>query len=216
VRYEQLTRYAFPAKIQDLQSTAGLCGRLENGEVYCVGFDPEGSFGLPEAPNDTVLTATKLEIPPAVGFAYGFAASCALDADGILRCSGRNHGILGLDPSQVPSRRGFDVVPGLPRVDRIKVSDAGDRACASVGGDLYCWGANDWGCIQPDGPDDVYTPTLMEPFHDIVDFTPSEAICVIRANGSVWCHGDAEQNGACGMPGDGQWAQVKFEGCDAF
>jgi alpha-tubulin suppressor-like RCC1 family protein len=98
-----------------------------------------------------------------------------------------------------PSRAG---APGEPDASRVTVAlDMGrDHACRIDGsGQLWCWGANDWGQVRPDARTWAEPEQRAYPGLDAVAqvaLSPSHA-CVLHRTGQVSCWG-ANQNGQLG------------------
>ncbi len=211
-RFQRYDGFGFPVK--RVAVNGPVCALDEQGSAYCTGFDPDGATGLTVPGQREIGPPKRVPIAePIRELVLGAIASCALTEFGKVLCAGDNLGVLGQTPQDLSERRSFEEVPGLPAVDRLKVDNMGWNACASRGSDVYCWGMNDWRQIDPERFGGGEIPRLVEPFDDIIDYAPGPALCVLRADRSVWCRGDTA---SCDPPGLGEWQEVKFEYCNAF
>ena len=122
------------------------CVVTSTGRVECWGNNNFGQVG--DFP-DIVDQPTEVALPTRLSYvkvASGAFHSCAISDVGSLHCWGRNEaGQLGTGNTALAAFP--DVVSGLPAA--VVAFDLGERhSCAVVsGGDLYCWGANDFGQI---------------------------------------------------------------------
>ncbi len=216
--YDVLTEVPFPTPLVKIRGGFPFCGLGEDGVAYCTGIDWPGTVGLTlgEEPIDGIRPVDLQE--PLKDLALSTSVGCALTASGAVQCSGNNSdGLLGSPPKSLTQRRSFAPVAGLPPLEAIKLNDPGWTACGLADRRLYCWGRNIDGAIAPEMDNGtIWQPRLIEPFDDIVDFSPGDALCVLRSDGSVWCRGNSEEDGMCDSPPRGEWAQVKFEACNAF
>ena len=211
-RFQRYEGFGFPVK--RLAVNGPVCALDEEGSAYCTGFDPDGATGLTVPGQREIGPPKRVPIAePIRDFVLGSGAACALTESGRVLCAGDNLGILGQTPQMLSERRSFEEVPGLPPVDRLKVDNMGWNACASNGSEVYCWGQNVWKQIDPERFGGGEVPRLVEPFDDIIDYAPGPALCVLRADRTIWCRGDTS---SCDPPGLGEWQEVKFEYCNAF
>ena len=149
-----------------LQLAAGrahTCALLTGGRVRCWGANDQGQLGLGTTAdlggqqpyqNDLVSLGG-----PAAFIAAGGDHTCALMADGSLRCWGANgHGQLGLGNT---AALGDDELPSSSPpinlgLDVTAVAAGGDCTCAIfTDGTLRCWGDNTYGQLGLGTTDDV-------------------------------------------------------------
>ena len=131
---------------------AHTCALMATKRVRCWGRGIDGQLGYGNANNvgDDETPASVGDVPlsgEVAAIAAGSDATCALMADGTIRCWGRNReGNLGYDGFRQPPRLGDDeAIESLPaiRLDRRVVQIAMDRGTTCVlfdGGAVRCWG----------------------------------------------------------------------------
>jgi alpha-tubulin suppressor-like RCC1 family protein len=159
------------------------CGLLNTGNVQCWG----GSYILSDntlGNNSTAPSSSAVDVigvANATALAVGLEHSCALIADGRVRCWGNGiRGVLGVN--SIADRPTGVLVSNITTATAI--SARGYSNCALlVSGDVSCWG-ND---VPSESP--VFVPTL------IAGFAASSAVsvgrdhvCAVRS-GQVWCRG---------------------------
>ncbi|HEY4188191.1 MAG TPA: DUF4215 domain-containing protein, partial [Polyangia bacterium] len=130
------------------------CALVSGGAVRCWGANGDGQLGLgnktargAHMPYENALVPLGM---PAVALAAGGDHTCALMADGTVRCWGRNQsGQLGLGHTlsigddELPDAANATV--GLGAV-AVAVAAGGNVTCAVLtGGELRCWGQNNFG-----------------------------------------------------------------------
>ncbi|MCL4559160.1 MAG: RCC1 repeat-containing protein [Chloroflexi bacterium] len=167
---------------------------LEGG-VKCWGYNHDGQLGT----GDNFYRA----IPaPVYGLSSGVADvatgqifTCALMADGGVKCWGDNqYGELGngsWDPSLIP----VDVA-GLPG-PATAITAGVAHACALVGTNAYCWGGNWSGQLGNGDTSNSFKAVLVADasFNAISDISAGNGhTCAIVA-GYVWCWGSGSQLG---------------------
>lgn len=132
------------------------CALLSDGVVRCWGYGAQGAHGLGFAENigDDEVPATVPAVQLGVGrravaLALGSYHSCALLDGGEVRCWGSNgRGQLGLgERVRVGDAATPDLVPPVDLGGRVvEVAAGGYHTCARLaGGELRCWGANNFG-----------------------------------------------------------------------
>jgi alpha-tubulin suppressor-like RCC1 family protein len=165
------------------------CALSAGGTMACWGGNADGQLGDPASvPAGSPVPATVRGINGAVAIAAGAFHTCALLADGTLRCWGQNgQGQLGdgtLDSSSAPVTVAITGVAG--------VSGGGHHTCAVlVDGTVQCWGNNYEGELG-----DGTTEPSPTPVH-VVGITSAVAIsagwahtCARLQDGAVQCWGD--------------------------
>ena len=151
------------------------CALLSAG-VACWGANERGQLGLGDtrARGDdagemgTALPLVPLGTRPTVALALGDAHSCALDADGAVRCWGDNtFGQLGLGDRASRGDGPGEMGAALPTVDlpgpAQAIAAGGHHTCALLtDASVRCWGANDAGQLglgdrasRGDGPGEM-------------------------------------------------------------
>ena len=210
-------RDAGPARPRIVELSAGgdhTCARTDEGEVRCWGWDQLGQLGVGEGDASSCerritlgperREATRVEgITGAVSLAAGLDHSCALLADGTLRCWGAGcRGQLGngaIDGSEVPVPIGTpDLVLGVG-------AGHGHTVAITRGETLLSWGWNGYGQLGIGTTSPLAEPGATEPV-DVPGLARIVAAdlglahsCALDRDGLVWCWG---ANGA-GQLGDG-------------
>jgi alpha-tubulin suppressor-like RCC1 family protein len=146
------------------RTCAILSGAGLNGAVKCFGYVAGGFLGLGDMSTRGDLPGTMGAALPAVDLGSGVAATevslgyihtCAVLADGGLKCwGGNNVGQLGLGDTSARGEAPGTMGDRLPRVNVgtaatvVSVSAGYEITCAVlVGGRVKCWGANDGGAL---------------------------------------------------------------------
>lgn len=146
------------------------------------------------------------QTPTALALGHGFG--CGLDTDGTVRCWGASgDGQCGVEERSVTVRP----IAGLSAVEEI---DAGySYACARSGGDVKCWGHNQYGELGPGavGMEHSTSPVVVSGLPPIAELGLGNFSACARADsGSVWCwgHGDRGQLGPSVREGSATPVQV--------
>jgi len=134
--------------------------------------------------------------PEIVDVAAGLQHTCALRADGTVRCWGANQwGQLGSGPSTGLSEPRD--VAGLNNV--VDLSSGGDTTCALLDdGTVRCWGPNDLGQLGQQNTAPYFAPVGVAGLTDVVQVdVGGTTSCGLRSDGTVWCWGGQrrEENG---------------------
>jgi len=181
------------------------CAVAYFGEVWCWGWNSHGQAGdglvgsAVSAPRKILgLTGA------AIGLATGYASSCAIVANGGVRCWGDNDsGTLG-NGSRVDSPIPVPVLTA-PSIELTGVhgltSSTGGFVCAERPGDVYCWGVNANGQLGNSsiGPTSLFAVEAIEVGHVIGMSSGYSHVCGFRADGRATCWG----NNGNGRLGDG-------------
>ncbi|NVB42010.1 hypothetical protein G6O69_29560 [Pseudenhygromyxa sp. WMMC2535] len=164
-------------------------GEVQNGEECDDGNAVDGDG----CDNDCTFTAV-------AALSLGWAHTCALIDGGDVRCWGHNlFGQLGLGHTnfigddEIPSEAGDLPLPNRPTA----ISLGGNHTCALFdGGDLGCWGLNDYGQLGNGGTDnygDNETLANLEGlgFSSVIDVQlGGYHTCALLEDGTVTCWGN--------------------------
>jgi alpha-tubulin suppressor-like RCC1 family protein len=167
-----------------------------NQNVYAWGQNGFSQLGDGTTqPRPTPIPVTGFGWP--IALAAGFYHSCALGADGVVRCAGHNaYGQLG-DGSG--ANRTTPVVAGINSVTSI---GAGQNHTCALRSDrsVWCWGANEAGQIGDGTTANRLSPVRVASLSDVVSLTVGYAHnCAMKTDNSVWCWGRNDY----GQLGDG-------------
>ena len=123
------------------------CAVFTSGEVWCWGYNSSGQLGNGTTTNSSVPVKVAGLGKGATGVAVGDTFSCAILTDGSIACWGSDYyGVLGDGNSPFTPVLSPVPVPGLPGpVSSLALSN--DNGCATISGELYCWGFNGVGEI---------------------------------------------------------------------
>lgn len=171
------------------------CAVVQGGAVLCWGLNLYGQLGDGTTTLRTLPAAVVGLDGPAVAVAAGAYHTCALLANGQVRCWGRNNaGQLG-DGTAV-SRSTPVPVSGLAAV--AAVTAGGDHTCAlTTGGGVYCWGANWYGQLGDGTTTSRSTPVSVAGL--------GTGVTSLSAGRSHTCAVSQEKGAQCwGFNGDGQ------------
>lgn len=184
-----------------------VCARLAGGAVRCWGSNFYGQLGsaAPGIGNlDTSLSTTPLDVvglTSTTQLALAESHSCALLADGTIRCWGMNgFGQLGRGAGNYTDS--IDPVPVASVAGATAVAAGGFHSCALLGsGAVVCWGASAQGQLGPNRP----SPSSPEP-RPVEGLSGVTAIaagrthtCAVVGGGAVRCWG-ANDAGQAGDP----------------
>lgn len=137
------------------------CARVGDGEVACWGSNVTGALGDDTA-LDSVRPVRPVGLSPGVRqVRAGWAFTCAVGADGGVRCWGQNQsGQLG-DGTRL--HRAAPVrVTGLPE-EAVDIAAGMTSACAVLrGGRVWCWGGNAQGQLGDGSQTDPVAPVAVE------------------------------------------------------
>ncbi len=158
------------------------------GVSACWGDNDSEQLGV-ASPSDSALA---IDLTGAVSVAIGGFHICALQSDGVIRCSGYgNFGQLG-NGAEPLSSTGVVAMAGY--ANAVVAGDS--HTCAiledAAGDDVYCWGKNDAGEIgQPSGAmDRVSVPTQVDGVTNVVKLASgSDHVCALTMSSDVYCWG---------------------------
>jgi alpha-tubulin suppressor-like RCC1 family protein len=190
------------------------CALLEAGTIQCWGANDNGQLGVGTAAESDVPPSTVLGITDAAGVSAGYNETCAVLADGTVRCWGVNsYGQLGdgtTTDSSVP-------VTVLGLTDAVAACTGDGHSCARLrDGSVQCWGANSFGQLGNGTTTDSTVPVVVAGITNATTITCGDShTCVLLNDGSIQCWGadgggggGIEVIGALGNPtvtGDCKW-----------
>lgn len=159
-------RVPLSGKVVQLSSEANTaCAVFETGELYCWGRNWEGNIGL----NDSHPGVDQLSPVRSGDFSdwnvtgTGDGHTCGVRGIGLLYGWGRNTAAnLGLGQTDDPQRRSATRIG--EDEDWLSVVSGQDSSCGlRAGGNLYCWGGNDFGNLGLGDRDRRLVPTQIVP-----------------------------------------------------
>lgn len=168
------------------------CGLNGSGVVLCWGANGSGQLGDgTTTTRRTPVAVSGLSGLTTVAVVAGSYHSCALIADGSVRCWGGNgHGQLG--DGTTTTRLTATTVTGLTGLAVTALAAGDAHTCALISnGSLRCWGSNDWGKLGDGGATQQNTPVLVQLPGLIVTAVAAghSHTCARISNGSVRCWG---------------------------
>lgn len=168
------------------------CALLADGTVRCWGRNEFGELGDGSAcwtpPCGTPLPVTVIEISNAVAVSAGAYHTCALLADGEVRCWGFNEfGQLG-DGTFTNSSTPVAVTGAAGAVT---VASGGYHTCAlRPEGSVQCWGRNEFGELGDGSIETSPTPVFVSGLTDAAAVSPGGYhTCALIADGTARCWG---------------------------
>jgi alpha-tubulin suppressor-like RCC1 family protein len=167
------------------------CALTDAGLALCWGDNGNGQIGrgtvVGSFPSPVPVVELGNSVPVAV--ATGFAHSCALLADGRVRCWGLNqNGQLGTGTGVQRSGLPLTVSGAI-----LGISAGAAHTCAvTPTGAVDCWGFGDWGRLGYGGFQSFFLPIQVDPplARDAVAVAAGlEHSCLVRVGGDVACWG---------------------------
>jgi alpha-tubulin suppressor-like RCC1 family protein len=163
---------------------------IDGPAVYCWGTNGARQLGNAAIYQESWSLPVRVEglTGHVVALAVGGTHTCALIADGTVRCWGDNRfGELGGEVSALP-----DVpvkVTGLRHV--VAISTSADDSCALVAdGTVWCWGYNRYGQIGNGSTKDAFEPVQVSHMtHAIQISVGVQFACALRSDATVSCWG---------------------------
>lgn len=148
------------------------CAMYDNGTVKCWGRNESYELGLTNA------DGTIYGISTATAISAGYSHTCALRADGAVKCWGINNGCqLGSGSTIEP---GYLPITVASLANASDVAAGGDRTCAIVSGQSYCWGGTT-----------TCSPTALNGAVNSVALSMGRSsACAVNSTGSIKCWGD--------------------------
>ncbi len=196
------------------------CFVVADGSVRCWGDNASGQLGsgpFGQDSNVPVAISTATGLTNAVSVTAGAAHNCALRADGVVFCWGRNsRGQLGNNSgnaSNVPVQ--VSTTTGL--TNAVALTAGFDHTCAlRSDGAAFCWGDNREGQLGNNtSGEPSRVPVQVTLFDTTVDFKAVALTsggvhsCAIGANGRMFCWGSNTQ-GQLGFGATGGSSDVPF------
>lgn len=193
------------------------CIHLDNGEVYCWGFNNDGQLGNGFRGANVAQPAPVFDLEKAAAIATGDYHTCAVLQDGRAACWGKNDaGQLGTGNQQDLNLPGIVLdADGEPLTGVVQLVLTDASTCARIeGGGVKCWGANRHGRlgrgkVEADLPADDRADWVVDPsqpaapLQGVVDLTAGGFhVCAALEDGSAVCWG-ANSNGQLGGPPKG-------------
>jgi len=166
------------------------CALLSNGTVSCWGMNVDGELGDGSTDDHRATPGPVSGLTGVTAISSGFFHTCALLADGGVRCWGANDngavGNNGMNPERSPV-----AVSGLTNVAALGAGN--DHSCAvSVDGTVSCWGSNHFGELgrDPNGITLSRVPVTVAGIHGAIGFALGDVhTCALQATGAVLCWG---------------------------
>jgi alpha-tubulin suppressor-like RCC1 family protein len=171
------------------------CAVPADGKVRCWGRNDAGQLGDGTVTSSSTPLQVETGSGPLTGvtaLAGGGAHTCALRANGTVRCWGENNqGQLG-DGTTAGSRNGVEVT-GISTA--VAISAGWEHTCAVLAdGAVRCWGANALGQLGDGTTTNRTTPVPASGITDAVAVTAGwwHHSCALLGDGTVKCWGDNE------------------------
>lgn len=170
-----------------------VCAITDKRKVICFGSNRRGQLGNAMRSNAAQGPSEVFAIENANAVAAGYEHSCAVIADGKVKCWGSNsENQLGAGTAFEAAR--FMVVPliveGLPPA--VSVALGGSHSCAlTAHGEVHCWGGNDdgqlgAGILQQSSP----VPVRVSHLSGITQIAAGLShTCALAGSGEVYCWG---------------------------
>jgi alpha-tubulin suppressor-like RCC1 family protein len=189
---------AIPAALAITAGEQHACALGVDGGVYCWGRNDQGQTGATLA-NPSLSVPSRVQGPPAIPAAVavraGRAHTCALIADGSVRCWGRNDaGQLGggstgvASPTPVTVKASASVALG-----NVTAIAAGEKhTCAlNAAGTVQCWGDGAFGQLGATATTSALYPVAFGSSNQwvAVDAGWSHTCAIGAISGKVWCAG---------------------------
>jgi alpha-tubulin suppressor-like RCC1 family protein len=184
---------------------AHACALVSGGELRCWGFNSDGQLGdgtaaTRPAPVPVLVAAGGAPLAGVQAVSVGAVHTCAVVEGGQVRCWGDNSsGQIGDDsttdrpsPVTVVSEPGGDPLAGVQTVEV-----GSHHSCALLtGGELRCWGQNNFGQLGDGTEGDRLTPTPVVSEAGGAPLTGVQAVsvgdehtCALLAGGELRCWG---------------------------
>ncbi len=168
------------------------CALGADGTAKCWGLNDDGQIGDNSSGTDRVNPTTVSGLVNAKQLALGEAHTCALLADGTVRCWGKNangqigNGIANATDLLVPT-----APTGSSVVDVVQIAVGARHTCAlRANGKVWCWGDNTQGQAKASGSGNQATPFEVPGIDGAKSIAAGgEHSCAIIGNGETWCWG---------------------------
>lgn len=196
-----------PVPAKDLSGAAAIaagayhtCALLDSGEVRCWGKNYSGQVGNGTRGKDKVPAPVAVkDLKDAVALSAGADHTCALHANGLVSCWGKNEfGQLGNGESGAAK---YSAIPARVKdLSRAVYLGAGHQhACAVLAdGGARCWGSNRHGQLgngSMSSKDSPVTPVAVKDLNDARLIGAGQGhTCALRKTDSVVCWGQNSDN----------------------
>ncbi len=180
-----------PMVVSLATGAAHSCAVVSGGEVYCWGHNQLEQCGIPGPDTDIIGSPYRLSILPdyAEMVAAGQSHTCATMETGGAYCWGANDkGQLGLGNTE--SNPADGAVTGITGHVQKLAAGIGHTCALLDGGDVMCWGANEFGQLGRAGEPSAVplSVSLTLPAIDIA--CGDNHSCAVLNDGTVFCWGD--------------------------
>lgn len=170
------------------------CAVAQRAEVRCWGLNLLGQVGNGQILAIAGPTTPVPEVTGSIGLAAGRNHTCAVAADGRVRCWGAN------DSGQLGDGSRADRVSPVEVVDidnAVSLSAGAGFTCALLeDGEVTCWGLNSVGQLGVGDREDRSEPSTVSDLDRVVAIDSQLAsTCAVRNDGSVWCWGSDYHSG---------------------
>lgn len=139
-------------------------------------------------PNAPVPTQEDTVFPsPIVAFSMGMSNSATLLADGSVWTTGGDSQLLG--DGSTAGRNTWGKIPSLPAAASICMSN-NHAGAVTPAGELYLWGANNWGQLGFGNTTPLAAPTKVPGLTGVKQVSTGRAVTfVLKTDGTVWAAG---------------------------
>lgn len=163
-----------------------------SGLVYCWGGNDQGQLGSSQLTTASRPVPILGLLPKATAVTAGHVHTCALLADGTVRCWG-NNGLGQLGDGSTVSRSSSPVtVSGLSGVVALSKGPKSNHTCAVLAnGTVQCWGSNHGQLLGPGTTaEQSNVPVAVPGLSAVASVTTGEThSCAVRTDGTVRCWG---------------------------
>lgn len=183
------------------------CAIRDDDTLWCWGRNDAGQLA-----DDVETSAVPLQIEDAVDWIAvdaGGATVCGIRGTGTLWCWGADlfgqlgQGVIGND-SATPLQVGSD-----SDWTDVAVSRYGHVCGVRAGGELSCWGRNDYGELGTGSDSEpIATPTIVDGSWSAIAVSAAGS-CAVAQDGTMWCWGGLDETAAPHQIGtDSDWTTV--------
>lgn len=178
------------------------CALLSDGTVRCWGSNAVGQLGV-GLDKATATQPSPVGLSEVVQISLGNMHSCALLKGGEVMCWGLN--IYGAVGDGTGSSHSFSPKVVKSSLKFSQVVSAGYHSCAiSVGGDVLCWGNNDYSQTGHQSPETIEIPSVVLGVSDAEKVVAGLShTCILDSNKDVYCWG-SNNEGQLGLPSSTQ------------
>jgi alpha-tubulin suppressor-like RCC1 family protein len=171
------------------------CALLEGGHVRCWGSNERGQLGVGDASLLESSPRDVVGLEGVVQLALGASHTCALLADGSIRCWGDNQRAqLGHDASLLPALSPQPIGDSGLRAKRIVAGSHHTCAVRTKENDVVCWGDNEQRQIAPSGLVTFAAPQVVASFSGEPDVDAGDDFTCVRGSLGIYCRGANDRN----------------------